>query len=232
MVWTTYKGGFLAAFLLFCTSSVWSGVYTIDFNQGATSGMNIDTEVRTDVPRTAYCSVGADLFTLHSATQYSYYSNNGCGIRLSSKTKDGYIILSLESKKNVTKVVAYASKVLNNTKSTLTFYAGNESILTFGNDELVAYSINTPSSTYYQLPDIPVNRLFKDLMFKAPGGGYVMLHRVDIYIDEEGNDDDAVRSPAAKDDESVAFYNVSGQRIATPLRGVCIKGGRKYIFCR
>lgn len=110
----------------------------------------------------------------------------------------------------------------------MAFYAGNAEIKTFNNEELKPYSTENPASTYYQLPDIVVNREFKDLKFQAPKGGYIMLHRIEIFTKDGGIDDDGIKSPAENDDEMGFFYNLSGQHISKLGRGIFIKGSKKY----
>ena len=224
-----FIGSLLTAFFLFYAGPLLAEVITIDFNKGTTSGTLINTVVDVEVPRTAYCQAGSDLFTLHSATQYSYYSSSGCGIRLSSKTKTGYIILSLDGQKDIAKVVVYASKVAGNANSSLTVYAANEAVKTFENGDLTAYSASNAASECYALPEVAVNRTFRDLKLKAPGGGYVMIHRLDIYIGNGADDDDAVRAPQAPPDEGNVLYNLLGQRISRPSRGIFVRGGKKCI---
>ena len=224
-----FIGSLLTAFFLFYAGPLLAEVITIDFNKGTTSGTLINTVVDVEVPRTAYCQAGSDLFTLHSATQYSYYSSSGCGIRLSSKTKTGYIILSLDGQKDIAKVVVYASKVAGNANSSLTVYAANEAVKTFENGDLTAYSASNAASECYALPEVAVNRTFRDLKLKAPSGGYVMIHRLDIYIRNGADDDDAVRAPQAPPDEGNVLYNLLGQRISRPSRGIFVRGGKKCL---
>ena len=224
-----FIGSLLTAFFLFYAGPLLAEVITIDFNKGTTSGTLINTVVDVEVPRTAYCQAGSDLFTLHSATQYSYYSSSGCGIRLSSKTKTGYIILSLDGQKDIAKVVVYASKVAGNANSSLTVYAANEAVKTFENGDLTAYSASNAASECYALPEVAVNRTFRDLKLKAPGGGYVMIHRLDIYIGNGADDDYAVRAPQAPPDEGNVLYNLLGQRISRPSRGIFVRGGKKCL---
>ena len=217
---------FMVLFLL-CAGNLKAEVYTIDFNRGTVNGLSINTNVE-GAEQSYYCKEGSDLFVLHDRTSKCYYNDKGCGIRIAASNGVGMFILSLPATTPILKVVAYASKVLNNTSSTLAFYAGNAEIKTFNNEELKPYSTENPASTYYQLPDIVVNREFKDLKFQAPKGGYVMLHRIEIFTKDGGIDDDGIKSPAENDDEMGFFYNLSGQRISKLGRGIFIKGGKKY----
>ena len=74
-----------------------------------------------------------------------------------------------------------------------------------------------------------VNKEFKDLKFQAPKGGYVMLHRIEIYTMDDGSED-AIVSLKEFVDEMGVFCNLEGQRIKKPLHGIYIKDGKKYIF--
>lgn len=217
---------FMVLFLL-CTGNLKAEVYTIDFNRGTVNGLSINSNVEGAEP-SYYCKEGSDLFVLHDRTSKCYYNDKGCGIRIAASNGIGMFILSLPASTPISKVVAYASKVLNNTSSTLTFYAGNSEIKTFNNDELKPYSTENPASTYYQLPDIVVNKEFKDLKFQAPKGGYVMLHRIDIFTGDGGFDDDGIKSPVENSDEMGVFYNLTGQRTSKLLHGIFIKGSKKY----
>lgn len=178
------RANILVLLCLLCPT-VWAEVYTIDFNRGTVNGTTIKTKIDTSVPQENYCTAGADLFSLHSDTQYSYYNDNGCGILLSSSAKTGMFVFLLDDDKYITKVVAYASKVSGNTKSELDLWAAIKKIKTFSNEELQAYSAGSSASTDYQLPDITVNERVKKIKFQATAGGYVMLHRIDIYIADE-----------------------------------------------
>jgi len=215
------------ALLLFCTGNLKAEVYTIDFNRGTVNGLSINSNVE-GVEPSYYCTEGSDLFALHDRTSKCYYNDKGCGIRIAASNGIGMFIISLPASTSISKVVAYASKVLNNTSSTLTFFAGNTEIKTFSNEELKTYSTENPASTYYQLLDIVVNREFKDLKFQAPKGGYVMLHRIDIYTASDGSED-AIHSPKELVDEMGGFCNLAGQHISKPSHGIYIKRGKKYI---
>lgn len=218
---------FFVGLLLFCISSLQAEVYTIDFNKGTVSGLSVSSNVE-GVDPSRYCTEGSELFTLNSKTGYCYYNDKGCGIRIAAKNGNGRFVISLQTSTFISKVVAYASKVSGNSISTLTFFAGDVEIKTFGNDELKDYSADNPTSIYYQLPDIIVNREFRNLYFRAPEKGYVMLHRIDIYTGDDGSED-AILSPKAFVDEMDVLWNLAGQRISKPSHGIFIKGGRKYV---
>lgn len=214
--------------LCLCPDLLWAKVYTIDFNRGTVNGLSINSNVE-EVDPSYYCAEGSDLFVLHNRTSKCYYNDKGCGIRIAASNGIGMFIISLPATTSISKVVAYASKVLNNTSSALTFFAGNTEIRTFGNEELKAYSTENPASTFYQLLEMVVNKEFKDLKFQAPKGGYVMLHRIDIYTMDDGSED-AIVSPKEFVDEMGVFCNLAGQRINKPSHGIYIKDGKKYIF--
>ena len=218
---------FFAVLFLLCAGNLKAEVYTIDFNGGTVNGLSINSNVE-DAEPSYYCKEGSDLFVLHNRTSKCYYNDKGCGIRIAASNGIGMFIISLPASTSISKVVAYASKVLNNTSSTLTFFAGNTEIKSFRNEELKPYSTDNPASTYYQLPDIVVNKAFKDLKFQAPKGGYVMLHRIDIYTAGDGSED-AIHSPKELVDEMGCFCNLLGQRVRKPSHGIFIKSGKKYV---
>lgn len=211
---------------LFSAAGLRAEVYTIDFNRGTVSGTNIEKDIEAaGVTPNDYCSAGAEYFTLNPITQNCRFDSNGCGIRIATAGGQGLFVISLEAKKNVSKVVAYASKISGNTKAELTFFAADTPVQTFANDELTAYSASNPASTAYKLPDIIVNKEFRDLKFKTPKNGNLMLHRIDIYIEDGA---DAIHSPVASVDEMGDFCNLAGQRVSKPSHGIYIKGGKKY----
>ena len=212
---------------LFCAGSLRAEVYTIDFNRGTVNGSHLETDIEAEgVTPDDYCTVGADVFTLNAATQNCRYDSDGCGIRIATGAGQGLFIISLDEKKVVTKVVVYASKMSGNNKAELTFYAANDPIHTFTNEDLKAYSTDSPASVDYILPGIFVNKEFRDLKFKTPKGGNVMLHRIDIYTISSA---DGIDSPKVSVDEMGDFCNLAGQRVSKPTRGIYIKGGKKYI---
>lgn len=213
------------ALLWLCTGTLWAEVYTIDFNRGTVSGMNIDTPV-TGVQPSQFCSEGADLFTLHTSTIKSYYDANGCGIRIAAGNGMGKFILTLPEKKNIAKVIVYASKI--NANSALEFFAADVPLKTFENAELMEYSAVNPASESYQLPDIIINGEYKNLKFQAGSGNCVVLHRVDIYL--AGDDSvDAITAPVISTDGMDVFFNLAGQRVRKVSYGIFIKGGKKYV---
>ena len=216
----------LAALFFLCIGILRAEVYTIDFNRGTVCGVNSISTPVNGVDPSYFCSVGADLFTLHSSTIRSYYDDNGCGIRIAAPNGKGMFILSLAEKKHIVKVVVYASKIDEN--SALEFHTADGLMKNFDNTEMTGYSANAPASTSYRLPDIFINGEYKDLKFQAGKGNCVVLHRVDIYVVSNG-DDDAVTAPTASFDEMGVFCNLSGQRITKPSRGIYIKDGKKYV---
>ncbi|MBO7120072.1 MAG: hypothetical protein J6W03_07115 [Bacteroidaceae bacterium] len=215
----------IASLLLLCSVSLRAEVYTIDFNLGTVSGMSIKTSVAGVLP-SKFCSAGADLFTLHTSTVRSYYNTNGCGIRIGSTNGKGIFIISLAEKKFISKVVVYASKIEEN--SELEFHTADGLQKVFDSEEMKGYSAASPASTDYRLPDVFVGAEIKDLKFQTNIGKSVVLHRIDIYTANDGSED-AVTAPAASLDEMGDFYNLVGQRIAKPLHGIYIRGGKKYI---
>jgi len=219
--------------LCFCTSSLWAEVYTIDFNRGTVNGMNIKNQVKSTTNPWLYCMSGADFVTLHSNTSKCFYNDKGCGIRIGTNDGEGWFVMTLgEAAVQVSKIVIYASKTSGYNASQLTITGGQVFTHTISNDELQDYSTSTPASEHYVLPEIVIDKSFINLTLKTSKQGYVMLHRIDIYIGDGTSDDDAVNSPlATSPSESKEIYNLVGQRISTSSRGlsIIIKGGRKYV---
>ena len=211
---------------LLCTCVLRAEVFTIDFNRGTVNGTKINTDIEAEgVTPHDYCSEGADFFSLHSVTQNCRYDTNGCGIRIGTGGGTGIFVISLDGPMEVSKIVVYASKTAKDTKSTLTFYAANEKILTYENDKLRAYSEESPASENYRLADIVLDRSFRDLNFQVPKNDLVMLHRVEIHTFDE----DGIHSPVENLDEMGVFCNLAGQRTSKPSHGIYIKNGKKYV---
>jgi len=218
--------GLLAALLLLCPCSLRAEVYTIDFNQGTKSGESIKT-LCTEASPDAFCKEGADFITLQPSTTRSFYDPEGCGIRIGTSTKTGFFYFSFMEKIKVKKIVAYASKMSGNVTSTLDVYVLNEVVRSFANDELKVYAASNAVSEEYQLPNIAINEEFKSLKFQAPNG-IVMLHRIDIYTEDSG--EDAIKNIIPTSSQRKEYiYNVNGQRVNKPLQGIYISDGRKYI---
>ena len=49
------------------------------------------------------------------------------------------------------------------------------------------------------------------------------------FVLEGAADEDAIRTIAETPDEMDDFYNLAGQRSGTSLRGIYIRGGKKYV---
>lgn len=217
----------LSLLLLLCAGNLRAQVYTIDFNRGTVSGTRIESDLEAEgVTPQDFCSEGADLFTLNDVTQNCRFDAQGCGIRIATGGGRGLFVISLDGKKAISKVVAYASKVPRDTKSTLLFNAANELMCTFANEELPEYSSAKPESENYKLPDIVVNRFVRDLMFQVYRNNLVMLHRIDIYL----TDEDAVHLPTESSDGMGYFCNLQGQRVSHPRHGIFIRDGKKVVL--
>ena len=148
------------------------------------SGSSISTEINEKTKISDVCELGAEIITFKTY-QKCYYNSSGCGIKIANSAKTGIFIISLLENKKITKIVVYSSKISDNTTSTLSVYVLSTNVRTYANKELKIYSSVNDESTYYQLPDIVVNKEIKDLKFQAPSNGMVMLHRIDIYTAEE-----------------------------------------------
>lgn len=172
--------------LLLCLSvlSAWAETktYTIDFNKGTVSGSSINSNL--PVNASTMCNAGAANIASFSG-EACCYNASGCGIRIAKSNAAGSFKINLNATikaETVEKVVVYASKVADNSKSALTVTPSGSvtSATAFSNSELPAYDSSKPSSTNYRLADIIINGTLNSLTFQAPLAGYVMLHRISI----------------------------------------------------
>ena len=215
------------------TANLKAEVYTIDFNCGTVSGKKINTSVSSAEPAD-YCSSGADFFTLNPSTLNCFYNSSGCGLRIGKETRDGYafVILNLSEEiqsKTVVRIVVYASRGTAEPEAKLSIFAGSNMVTAeyvFAN--MMDYNPSAPESSNYMLPDIDLEKKFKNLKIQAQNTNYAILHRIDIYTDNDGSED-AIRSPKISADEKEVFWNLAGQRIGKPSQGLYIKGGKKYL---
>ena len=219
-----------AALLGLCTG-IGAKVYTIDFNLGTVSGTSIKTSVKGKSP-VDFCSLGADLFTLHTSTRSSFYNSEGCGIRIgdASGTGQAPFILTLCDEiqdKYIVKIVVYASRGTQNADASFKVYAANDVLREISFADVKDYDASAPLSTEYILPDINLKRKFKNLQVEGRNTNYVILHRIDIYTSDDDSED-AIPSTKVSFDETCDFYNLAGQRVSKPSRGIYIKGGKKY----
>ena len=223
----------LATLLLwFCFGILRANVYSVDFNKGTVSGTFIKTSVK-GVSPVSFCATGADVFTLHSNTRSCFYDSNGCGIRVgdASGTGQAPFILTLCDEiqsQVIVKIVVYASRGTQDTNASLKVYAANDVIGEVSFADMQDYDTNFPESANYVLPEISLYKKFKNLQIEARNTNFVILHRIDIYTADD-NFEDAICQPKASVDEEEVFYNIVGQRISQPSRGIYIKGGRKYL---
>lgn len=185
---STYIRSLFVAFFFCCLDSLYAKVYTIDFNRGTLSGTSINNGISSSTNPYLFCKSGAGFVTLHETlNRRSFYNDKGCGIRIGSDKEndgDGWFTLFLgDVAVYVSKIIVYASK--GNTTSTLTIEGGTVFTQTISNDDLQDYSSLSPASANYVLPEVVVQQSFKILRFKAPGNGYVYLHRIDIIFSED-----------------------------------------------
>ena len=208
-------------------------VYTIDFNCGTVSGKKINTSVSSAVPAD-YCSSGADFFTLNPSTLNCFYDGSGCGLRIGKESRDGYafIILNLSEEiqsKTVVRIVVYASRGTAEPEAKLSIFAGSNTVTAeYVFADMLDYNPSTPESSSYMLPDIDLEKKFKNLKVQAQNTNFAILHRIDIYTEDDSSED-AIPSPKVSVDEMDVFWNLAGQRIQKPSRGIFIKVGKKYV---
>ena len=172
--------------VLFCSGILRAEVYTIDFNRGTVHGDDIETGIGESTNTGDVCETGSEYFIFRTVSK-CYYDNKGCGIKIANNAATGIFTISLIEKKKVSKIVIYASREATNTKSAMDVYVLNTVIRTFPNKELCAYSTDNAASTFYQLPDIVINKEFKDLKFQVSSKCMVVLHRIDIYTADEAS---------------------------------------------
>ena len=223
----------LATLLLWlCSDILRAEVYSIDFNKGTVSGTFIKTSIK-GVSPVNFCNTGADLVTLHSNTRSCFYDSNGCGIRVGDASGTGqapFILTLCEEIQSqyIVKIVVYASRGTQDTSASLKVYAANDVIGEVGFADMKDYDSSFPESANYVLPEINLYKKFKNLQVEARSTNYVILHRIDIYTADD-NFLDGVHQPKVFVDEMDVFYNLVGQCIGQPSRGIYIKGGRKYV---
>lgn len=184
------KIAYIFAALLFCVSSLWAEVYTIDFNKGTVSGGNIKTSLGTSVAINEYCTLGTNLFTLTNVSD-CFYDSSGCGIRIGKESGTGqalFLITLCEEIQNkyIVKIVVYASRGTNNATAEFNVYAGtNDVTKTIYFADMLDYSSSNPESSNYVLSGIALGKSFKKLKLEARNSNCVILHRIDIYTDKE-----------------------------------------------
>ncbi|MBQ5622022.1 MAG: hypothetical protein IIU92_05350, partial [Bacteroidaceae bacterium] len=175
--------------LMLLPVSLYAEVYSIDFNRGAKSGGSISTTLKDDVSGNDFCSAGASYITAISATD-SFYDNAGCGLRIGKETGSGfaYVIFTLSpeiSGKAIERVVVYASRGTSDTDSDLQVNVSNLS-QEISYADILAYDSSAPGSLGYMLPAVDINKQVPKLQIKARNTNFVMLHRIDIIMSEDG----------------------------------------------
>lgn len=221
-----------AALLWLCMGTIRAEVFTIDFNLGTVSGTGIKTSVKGKSP-VDFCSMGADLFTLHTSTRNCFYNSKGCGIRLGDASDAGQapFILTLCDEiqdKYIVKIVVYASRGTQNADASFKVFAANDVIGEISFANMKDWDVSHPTSSHYILPDINLMRKFKNLQVEGRNTNYILLHRIDIYT-SDNDSEDAIQSPAVSVDETGDFCNLAGQRVSKPSRGIYIRGGKKIL---
>lgn len=181
--------GLLFALLMLLPVSLYAEVYSIDFNRGAKSGGLIETSLKDAVSANDFCSAGASYITAISATD-SFYDNAGCGLRIGTvkSSNKGDVIFSLSTEisgKAIERIVVYASR---GTSDTTGFLDVNVSGLSqkISYADILAYDSSTPGSLGYMLPAVDINKQVRQLQIKAHNTNFVMLHRIDIIMAEDG----------------------------------------------
>lgn len=230
----TLISGFLTALFLLCPYILRAKVYTIDFNRGTVNGTSIKKTVK-GVEPVEFCNAGAELFTLHTSTQNCYYDSNGCGIRVGDAKGLGQaliiIILCDEiQSKDIKKIVIYASRGTKNESASVEIHAGNIATQTISFADMTDYETSASESSNYMLPEFNIGNKFKMIEVEARNTNYVTLHRIDIHTADDSSED-AITAPAAVA-ETASCYDMTGQRISKPSRGIYIRGGKKYIVIK
>ncbi|MBQ2300873.1 MAG: hypothetical protein II279_05265, partial [Bacteroidaceae bacterium] len=181
--------GLFFALLMLLPVSLYAEVYSIDFNRGAKSGGLIETSLKDAVSANDFCSAGASYITAISATD-SFYDNAGCGLRIGTvkSSNKGDVIFSLSTEisgKAIERIVVYASR---GTSDTTGFLDVNVSGLSqkISYADILAYDPSTPGSLGYMLPAVDINKQVPKLQIKAHNTNFVMLHRIDIIMAEDG----------------------------------------------
>ena len=181
--------GLLFALLMLLPVSLYAEVYSIDFNRGTKSGGVIATSLEDDVSANDFCSAGASYITAIS-TADCFYDNAGCGLRIGEKDGSGiaYVIFTLSteiSSKAIERIVVYASRGTSDTDSDLQVNVSNLS-QEISYADILPYGSSDSGSLSYMLPAVDINRQVPKLQIKARNTNFVMLHRIDIIMSEDG----------------------------------------------
>ena len=181
--------GLFFALLMLLPVSLYAEVYSIDFNRGSKSGGSISTTLKDDVSANDFCSAGASYITEISIAD-CFYDNAGCGLRIGKETGSGFayvtFTLSAEiSSKSIERIVVYASRETSDTDSDLQVnVSGLSQKISYA--DILAYDSSTPGSLGYMLLAVDINKQVRQLQIKARNTDFVMLHRIDIIMAEDG----------------------------------------------
>ncbi|MEE1310115.1 MAG: hypothetical protein UHJ41_08530 [Bacteroidaceae bacterium] len=181
--------GLFFALLMLLPVSLYAEVYSIDFNRGAKSGGLIETSFKDDVSAHDFCSAGASYITEISIAD-CFYDNAGCGLRIGKETGSGFAFVTFSlsaeiSSKSIERIVVYASRETSDTDSDLQVnVSGLSQKISYA--DILAYDSSTPGSLGYMLPAVDINKQVRQLQIKAHNTNFVMLHRIDIIMAEDG----------------------------------------------
>lgn len=223
---STITTGLLALLLMLCPT-LRAEVYTIDFNRGTVCGKAISTGLN-GIQASWYCSEGEELIAEASFSN-CFYDNKGCGIKIGSSQGQAFALFTLAESlqgKDIAMVVLYASKLTDDDEAVVTVHAGtNEPTASIPFAQMKPFSPSEPDSKSYALPVVTVGRAFRKLKLQTLNGNTLVLHRLVIVVGE--GDEDGIRSPeAVSDDAKGLLFNLAGQRIGTPAKGLFIENGR------
>lgn len=184
-----YSLGLLFALLMLLPVSLYAEVYSIDFNRGTKSGGVIATSLEEVVSANDFCSAGASYITEISATD-SFYDDAGCGLRIGTvkSSNKGDVIFSLSteiSSKVIERIVVYASRGTSDTNGDLEVNV-NGLYQKISYADIMPYDSSDSGSLSYMLPAVDINKQVPKLQIKARNTNFVMLHRIDIIISEDG----------------------------------------------
>lgn len=177
------------ALLMLLPVSLYAEVYSIDFNRGAKSGGSIETSLKDAMSANDFCSAGASYITEISIAD-SFYDNAGCGLRIGKETGSGFAFVTFTlspeiSSKAIERVVVYASRETYDTSYDLQVNV-NSLLQTVSYADILPFGSSDSGSLGYMLPAVDINKQVPKLQIKARNTNFVMLHRIDIIMSEDG----------------------------------------------
>lgn len=184
-----YSLGLLFALLMLLPVSLYAEVYSIDFNRGTKSGGLIETSLEDAVSANEFCSAGASYITEISIAD-CFYDNAGCGLRIGKETGSGFAFVTFSlspeiSSKAIERVVVYASRETYDTSYDLQVNV-NSLLQTVSYADILPFGSSDSGSLGYMLPAVDINKQVRQLQIKAHNTNFVMLHRIDIIMAEDG----------------------------------------------